>query len=858
MRRSVLAPSALALLVTASLACSSELPTEDSGEAEEHVTELKSYWADAKKLDLGDLTRVTMGFASDALNDGLAVGSFAARVETPQVFGVAAEPNKVLPAQAQVKGLETVVTGLGARFGENEIGTEVNKVRLARLRSGADGYYVESAFAIKAGTSHGWSFDAQGFPAQATLGFDASTEIASRVIVATKDDGLSSLVSAPLKALKETRGFVYPRSVDEVRKMKPGESFALRGVGSLGANVGLGLPILVAEPTGGVAYRVLVSGGASAVIGGQVDVQLVRLDGDEVVVDVGVENARATSVRAAISDGWGIKGVCDDGQKCLRNVELAGKQIDLQKLVEKAVEKRLNQYVTFSVQGGASSSSSRVSLSRLRFHLDRGDKAEVNRALEHALRLDVRLAQALYNRDLAEREPAVSVDFDAVRAATTSTRNFGFELLGMNIYHRAVVENSGTFVVQTPEGARAILFDSLNKHGGWFQTEHGFTRIGVAAQTLDPKNPDAFKSEANLFVQTVASDSHLDDDMLIDASDALILAVGGPKALETLDQFGNALDAMVKDKCFVEGNTGGGPRETPTPDKLDEKCVVGLLEDPAAVRLRTEGIAAFDREIANLPADFRKVLHEAALRRIALQSVGSNNPDPLNGPNASITVDYRLDDKALDVLAFKTKDQYRAALREYLATTEIDRVKNAKGATKEEARKAVDAKWGADMDAMAAVFHKNAGAYRLITEAERVIPQALSGKRYATYPLGVRFAVDGGDAKIYESALLESTSHDRAKAASRLFDALFKEADRINARLWDEHTAAFPLLSLVPAKNLEVGLDITADTKSSFFQNRERFQKSGFTSVQASAKGAESSVISAGMFDLSKVITGGK
>ncbi|MBK8219344.1 MAG: hypothetical protein IPK71_36935, partial [Myxococcales bacterium] len=89
-------------------------------------------------------------------------------------------------------------------------------------------------------------------------------------------------------------------------------------------------------------------------------------------------------------------------------------------------------------------------------------------------------------------------------------------------------------------------------------------------------------------------------------------------------------------------------------------------------------------------------------------------------------------------------------------------------------------------------------------------------------------------------------------------DLLFKEADRINARLWDEHTAAFPLLSLVPAKNLEVGLDITADTKSSFFQNRERFQKSGFTSVQASAKGAESSVISAGMFDLSKVITGGK
>ncbi len=856
MRRSAVFPVGLALLVNATLACSGELPPdENTGESEEHVTELKSYWADAKKLDLGDLTRVTVGFASDALNDGLSVGNFAARVDAPSVFGVAAEPNKVLPNNAEVKGLDSVVTGLGARFGEGEIGAEVNKVRLARLRSGADGYYVESGFALRVGADHGWSFDAPGFAAKTTLGFDASTEVSSRVIVATKDDGLSSLVSAPLKAVKEARGFVYPRNMDEVRKMKPGESFALRGVGQLGANVGLGLPILVAEPTGGVAYRVLVSGGASAVIGGQVDVQLVRLDGDEVVVDVGVENARAVSVRAGVSDAWGIKGICDDGQKCLRSVELAGKNVDLARLVEKAVEKRLNSYVTFQVEGAAANTSSRVSLSRLRFHLDRGDKTEVNRALEHALRLDVRLAQSLYNRDLAEREPAVSVDFDAVRASTTSTRSFGFELLGMNVYHRAVVKNEGTFVVQTPDGARSILFDSVNKHGGWFQTEHGYTRTGVAAQTLDVKSPDKFTSEANLFLQTVASDSHLDDDMLIDASDALILALAGPKALETLDQFGNALDAMVKDKCFKEG-TNSGPRSNPTPDKLDEKCVVALLDDPAAIRLRTEGLAAFDREIANLSEDFRKVLREAAKNRVALQSVGSDNPDAFNGPNASITVDYRLDDRALEVLAGKSKDQYRAALREYLATTELDRVANAKGRSKEETRKDVDKKWAGEMDAMATVFQKSTHAYRLIAEAERVVPQALAGKRYATYPLGVRFAVDGGDAKLYESALLESTSHDRAKAASRLFDALYKEADRINARLWDEHTAAFPLLSLVPARNLEVGLDVTADTKSSFFQNRERFQKSGFTSVAVAAKGSESSVIRAGMFDLGKVIAG--
>ncbi len=854
MRRLGLLPIGLALL--SSVACSSELPSDDSGEAEEHVTELKSYWADAKKLDLQDLTRLTVGFASDKLNDGLSVGQFAARIDPPAVFGVAAEPNKVLPASAEVKGLAEVVTGLGARFGENELGTEVNALRLARLKSGADQYYVESGFAVKAGIDHGWSFDAPGFEGQTSLGFEANTELSSKVIVATPDSGVSSLVSAPLKALKETRGFVFPRSTDDIRKMKPGESFALRGLGKLGANVGLGMPILIAEPTGGVAYRVLVSAGVSTVVGGQVDVQLVRLAGDEIAIDVGVENARAFAVHAAIKDGFGVKGICDDSQKCLRPIEIGGKTIDLAQLVEKAVEKRVTSYTTFKIEGGGSNTSSRVSMSRIRVHLDAGNKAEVDRAVEHALRLDVRLAQALYNRDLDQRDPAVRVDFDAVRASTTSTRNFGFELLGMNVYHNAVVKNQGTFVVQTPDGARSILFDSLNKHGGWFQTDHGFTRIGVAAQTLDPKNPDAFKSEANLFLQTIASDSHLDDDLLIDASDALILSIAGPKALETLDSFGNALDAQVKAKCFKPGTTGNGPHGQPQPDQLDEKCVVALLDDPAAIRLRTEGIAAFDREIAGLADDFRKVAHEAAVDRLALQSVGSDNPDAFNGPNASITVDYRLDDRALELLASRTKDQYRQALREYLTTITMDRIANAKGQSKEQARGEIDAKWAGDMDAMAGVFDKQVKAYRLIQEAERIIPVALAGKRYSTYPLGVRFSVDGSANKAYETALLESTGNDRAKAAARMFDALYKEADRINSHLFDEHTAAFPLLSLVPTKNLELGLDIKADTRSSFWQNRERFQKAGFKSVAVAAKGSESSTVSAGMFDLNKVIAG--
>ena len=211
------------LILTATAACTAESDEQESNEAA--VTELKSYWADAKKLDLGDLTRVTVGYATDGLNGQLASPNLQARFEAPTVFAASAQPNKVLPDGSEIKALDTVVTGLAARFGEKELGTEVNSTRLAHLARGADKYYVESAFATRAGIDHGWSHAAKGFggsESTVNLGFDAGAELSSRVIVATSDDKVGSLVKAPLAATKEMRGFVVPRSVDDVRKMKPG------------------------------------------------------------------------------------------------------------------------------------------------------------------------------------------------------------------------------------------------------------------------------------------------------------------------------------------------------------------------------------------------------------------------------------------------------------------------------------------------------------------------------------------------------------------------------------------------------------------------------------------------------------
>ena len=845
--RSVALLALLSIATTA--ACSAETDAEPES-SEAAVSELKAYWADAKRLDLGDLTRVAVGFATDNLNDQLASNGFSARFDAPQVFAASADPSRVLPDDAEVKALDAVVSGLAARFGENELGTQVNATRLRHLQSGADTYYVESAFSARGGLGRSWGFDASGLTdgASVSLGFDANAELVSRVILAADDDNVGSLLAAPLAAAKQMRGFVYPRSLQDIRTMKPGEMFALRGLGKLGANFGLGAPILVAEPTGGLAYRIVVSAGVAGVIGGQLDVQLVRLEGDEVVVDVGVENGKGVSFQAAVRDGWGVKGICEDGERCLRRVELAGKQIDLARLVEQAIEKRLSSYLSFRIEGQAADASSRVSLSRFRFHLDRGNQDEVEKALQQALKLDVRLAQALYNRDLGDPEPAVVADFDAVRAATTSTRSFGFELLGMNVYHRAVVKKEGSFVVQTPDGTKSILFDSVHKGGGWFQMDHGYTRTGVAAQTLDAHAPEAFRSEANLFLQTAVGDTHMDDDVIIDNVDATLLGLVGPRAVEVLDTFGNQMERLVWSKCPVEED-----RERNT-KKWDEECNVRLLDSPEMTSLKAQGLAAIEPFVADLPADFQTVVREAAKVRLTLQSVGIHNFDAANGPNASYTLDVRFDDTALGLLTSRTKVEYAGALREYLAAVHADRQKVGAGMDKEAVRRAVDDKWGRDIEKLASIFEARAKSYRLIADAERLVPVALRGKRFVSYPLGVRFSVDGSEARTYESALIDSTSQDRAKAAARLFDDLLREADRINAPLYDEHTAAFPLLALVPRENVEVGMTVRADVRSTFWVKRERYLEAGFASVAAHAKGSEVSTISAGMFDLDAVM----
>ena len=848
--------AALSLLSLAACAAESDVET-DASEAD--ISSVKAYFSDAKKLDLSDLTRVSVGFATDSLNDSLTLSSGALhgglRFEAPSVFAETAEPNLVLPDQYEVKALDSIVSGLAAQFGESELGTQVNKVRLNHVKTTEDKFFVESAFTTSAGIGPSWSFNSQGYANTGmTLGFNADAQLTSRVIIAAKNEKINSLLSAPLEAVKEQRGFLYPRTMNDVRSMKPGEMFALRGAGQLGANFGVGAPIFVTA-AGPMGYQVVVSAGVAGVISGQIDVQLVRLEGDEVVVDVGVERGKGVSFHAGISDQWGVKGICDDGQKCLRDVNIAGKTVGLQRLVEKAVENQLNKYLTFSIGGGASETSSRVSVSRFRIHMDQGNKDETEKALQQLLKFDLRLAQALYNRDLDKSNQAVSADFDAVRAATTTSRNFGFELLGMNIYHRAVVKKNGTFVLQTPDGAKSILFDQLQKDGGWFETKHAFTRTGVGADSIDSSG--TLKSEANLFIQTKNSDSHMDDDFAIDNVDALLLGVAGKDLVDTLDIYGNKLQQTLWAKCPAEeersGNGGSGHKV------WHEACNVKLLDDPSFKQIKTDGLRAIESKMGGLSEEYKNLVRTAADVRLTLQSTGIHNYDALNGCNVAFTTDVRFDDSALATLTSKSKDEYQKALRNYLGSINQDRMIAKSAADKDAAADKVARKSDGAVEDMANVFAANAQAYNAIAAQEKGLPQLLGSKRFVSHPVAIRFSVDNNEAKMLESAQLRSTSTDRALAAAKLFDDLRDAADDLDGiDLDNEQAALYPLIALVPSKDLDVAMTLDTKIDSSFLVKRERFTKAGLKNTAVSAHGANASSITAGMFDLNAMINANK
>jgi len=803
MKLNQLVAAACVALVTASgVAC---VGSDDVGSGESDLTELKDLYRDFRNLDLGDLLSISAGFATDELNDALEVSDYGQLELQPTELYALGEDAK---DDLTVNDIDALVSGLVTRYGERELTTEVNLVRRNHLQQSSDDVYGESAFAIGAG--HGWRHKVAGFDdGEVFIGFDASATLEARVIQAASSE-TSAHWQSPLAAAKEMRGFVLPRSVADLMALKPGESYALRGSGRLGVNLGVGVPILIAA-VDAVSYNLVLSAGVRALLEGQVDVQVVRLEGDEVVIDVGVEQTSVKEARVALRDGWGVHGLIES------HIEIGGISVDLGRLVDKAVQRTLNKKLSLVSALSAAAPGSPLEI-----------------ALQHALRADLRLAQALSNRF----EPGIVAEFELTRSGVSTTSYAGIDILGMSFF-RKVQAGEGTIVVQTPGGARSIFFESLHKESGWFFSSHGYTRVGLSGMIFDHEHPDGAQGEANVLFQVVEGDKKMERDKLLDHLDGIILGVAGEPALTALEGPANELERYVEVYC-------------PNSEAFDP-CRDEVLDTPTVKQLRQDGLDALAAATQGIDEAPRQLVLAAGELRLTAQATYEPKAQ-WAGPRTSIVVDYRLDDLALGrALLDHDASDFRAALLAYLRAAEIDRIDGPAEIAADREEIAEDA---AELVAEAsAVFADKRNRYGQIVATERLeLPAHPELGELGSSAIEIRFPVDSDRTVIYEEAVSRSLAQARSHVATELVDELIAVTNQGGTSKHPEQLTAYTLLALTPAASLDLRLDVDLDVSDTWEQDFSHYRKAGYESLDVYAQGTEVTPIDGGLFDIDELI----
>jgi hypothetical protein len=792
-----------------------EIGVECSGKCDGLGGSIRSLWDRARRVDRGDLVNVTAGLATDELNDALAFDNAAVGFDAPELYALDSDASGDLT----LHNLDQLTHGLAYTYGERELTTAVNRVRQQHLRDSGDVVFAEAAFSIEGRVSHGWNLETGGLAADGSwvnIGFTAGARLESRVIGAFGNE-IRSNGQSMLRAMRESRGFVLPRGVDDIRDMSPGESIALSGEGALGINIGAGVPLIIAEPTTHLTYNIIVSGALRARLEGQLDVQLVRMDGDDVYIDVGTTKVFEKSAQLAISDGWGVGGFIET------EIEIANRTVNLGRIVERALESQLNKQINL-IDGRLERTGrdSRLSVARFRFDLDQLTH-DGEQALEQVLSGDVRLAQLLSN----EGEPGVHAEFDLLRTGESTTGYAGIDILGMSFF-REKIEREGTTVIQTPGGVRTIMFDSLHREAGWFFSSHGYTRVGLSGMVWDPRAPGAPEGEANLFIQVVEGDEYMQRDKVLDHLDPLLVAVGGQEAFTVLEGYSSDLEAHTERLCSPSSRAGAA-------------CLEAVLADPETIRLRTDGLAAFARELSGLSEELTNLAIDAARLRLTAHAAVEYAAS-LTGPESSVVLDYRLDDAALnDLMVNKSGDELTAAVNAYLQLAEVDRDDLLRD------RRDVVTNNASEVRRLAEIFEASRAEYEAVLSAENAVLDGIG--RIGATALEVRFDVDRSGAPIYESATARSLSQARASVATRLYDSLVEEADELPGV--PEQIVAYSLLSMTPVESRDVRLDMRFDTGSWVY---DHYEAAGYDDFDWYAKGARVEHIDGGLFDIDALL----
>lgn len=618
---------------------------------------------DLKSIDLSDLTVLGAGLATDPLNDALAGVPYSnISVSATALYGAREE----VLGQTTVHDLNELSAGLTTRFGEQAFATRVTEMRRQRA-SGEGVTWAESHFAIGPDLGHNWGINV-GDSAVGNVGFDANATIET-VVISPHQSQVEAVVDAPLANLKSVRGWVIPRSFEDVAAMTPGEALAMRASGALGLNLGVGVPFLIATIANTLALHARLSFGARVAVSGKLDVQLVRGQATDLWVDVGIDQQSVRNFSVALTTGWGISGLPEV------DLDLGVVDLSVTELAEKSLRKQLDRHLAPSATATSTSSSTRMTVARFRFDTSLvGDEA-VEQALAQAMRGDIRLAQALAVRP----NSGVVQELDLTKDARSEGNYVGFRFLGMEFY-RSQNFDTGTVHIESNGENQTLLFSELEQKSGLFFTDREWEwRKLVSIKSRDGELTEA---AVNARMTIREADTFLSRDQMLDHVDPLsAYFIGFDPMWNEVGRLGDDLAAFVDNLCDSPGTNA-----TFQERQEFEACLEGISTNPDVVSRRQTLEAATEAAIgANVQAGLDPSIADA--RQIARTllafkteaSARTDRPDvAFFGPNGKMITQIRFSDEALHtMMEVGRHEELRAKMEQVLRLMAADRISDA-------------------------------------------------------------------------------------------------------------------------------------------------------------------------------------
>lgn len=819
----------------------------DSGKADGRVFEVLDYFTDTLGLDLVDFLEIEADLASDALNAALDVVEFAdVEVDPTRLYGVDAVPDE-RDGVFIVQDIAGLHSDLLRRFGEQDFVAQLNGMRRAALERGDHKYFGESRFRVQLGGGKSFNTGAAGW--SVGVGFDAGRDVTATV-VAGYDAEIDDILRAPLGSISDIRHWVLPRNVDDLESLTVGESVGLRGQGRVGLNAGASVPVFAFADGGVVTVSARFALGARAQLVGELDIQIMRGEGDDLFVDVGVGNAKVQGAHAALEPSYGLAPI-----PALYEFQILGREFELGDVADKVAKNVFRKALRYTgldrsgVRGEVEISQDRVTVNRFRFDLaQRG--AELDKAIILAAGGDVRMAQTLADRSDSGVQSLVSLEreFNARRTYV------GAQLAGMRWFTEEA-ERQGTVFVETPDGVREFVIDEISRDTGRWFDESGWDRQVVVAQRW--QDGQFVGATSNLRLIMRESDRWARRDAVLDHLDAMLLpAVGFEGLYEQLGPQADQLIGLLSDVCdcseFDDDNTCVG---------LDDDCVADAIEDGTVPAWRTATRQAADDALlkvsdAGLAGEFDPASKLAA----DLMNVKLAMSDVIDG-EAGRTVSYskglllldaRITQAGLDAI-FRDTDstQFQNRMTELLRLIVHDRFRKDYGRAKDNALDKVDAE-SDRLEDLTKIFDESRDEYGSIADAAAI--------RIAGAPIGEGARVlvtEEGDAN-EDELTIRTIAHEKGAMSARFVDALL---DRANDRSFlegflevltlgladpvgfrDTHLVAYTLLSLSPQSERELLVNLEFDDDDAP------------EPVRAYLRGANADLIEAGEFDLDTLL----